>query len=83
MGRSEIEKIAQDHCGHLTERQFIDMYDAINAKPHNFLMINYKKPDHERFTEGFSKKVGMNPLTQVDETKIADHSGSSSSSESD
>lgn len=82
MGRSEVEKIAQDHCGHLTEKQFTAMYDNINKKPHNFLMINYKKPDHERFTEGFTKPIGQNMLLHVEDEesqKPYDSSASSSS----
>lgn len=65
MSRSEMSKIAEDHCGHLTEKEFLEMYEEINKKPHNFLMINYKKPDHERMTEGFIKPVGMKKQLQM------------------
>jgi hypothetical protein len=65
MGRSDMCKIAEDHCGHLTEKEFLEMYDEINRKPHNFLMINYKKPDHERMTEGFTKPAGRKMLAVV------------------
>ena len=57
MGRAEIQKIAEDHSGHLTPLEFLDIYDHINRIPHNFMMINYKKPDHERITEGFSTPI--------------------------
>jgi len=72
MGRSEMEKIAQDHCGHMTEKEFLEMYDDINRTPHNFLMINYKKPDHERFTEGFLKPVGRKMLAHAKDAAPAE-----------
>lgn len=55
MGRAEMEKIAEEHSGPMTKDEFIDWYNQCMKTKHNFIMINYKKPDSERYTERFTK----------------------------
>jgi hypothetical protein len=54
MGRAEMEKVAEEHCGDMTEEQFLDWYFKVMKTKHNFIMINYKKPIEERYTERFT-----------------------------
>lgn len=80
MGRTEMEKIAEDHSGHLTKDEFLAMYNRINATPHNFLRINYRVPDHERFTERFSSPTGRKQSlpSHKDAEQAEESSGSAS-----
>jgi hypothetical protein len=55
MSKSEMEKIAEEHCGDMTKDEFLDWYDDVMRTKHNFIMINYKKPIDERYTERFTK----------------------------
>jgi hypothetical protein len=64
MGRSELEKIAEDHCNHLTEDEFVRLAEGVFSKPHRFMMVNYKKPDAERFTLGFTTVIGKKQSLQ-------------------
>ena len=54
MGRAEMEKIAEEHSGPMTKDEFMDWYAKCMRTKHNFIMINYKKPDDERYTERFT-----------------------------
>jgi hypothetical protein len=63
--KNDIEKLAQEHAGDLSTEQFIDMYyKVINSNPYQFLLIDYKAPQHKRFRLNFSKviKLTSNPL---------------------
>ena len=62
LARKDIEKIAEEHCGAMTPEQFMSMYEETQKVPYQFLMVNYKKPDSERFTHGFTKPLGVNNL---------------------
>lgn len=65
LARSDVEKIAQEHCCYLTEDEFIDLYDHVHQKPYNFMMIDYKVvEDSKRFRDGFGQYIGFkkNPL---------------------
>lgn len=55
MSKAEMEKVAEEHCGDMTEQEFLDWYDSVMRTKHNFVMINYKKPLEERYTERFTK----------------------------
>lgn len=57
LARNDVRKVAEEHCGHMTPDEFIETYNDIHKDPHQFMMINYRKPDHERFTHGFSKFI--------------------------
>ena len=70
MGRNEMEKIANEHCGDMTEDEFMDWYFDCMRKKHNFIMINYKKPVEERYTEKFTsifrpKRLEQNSLLSI------------------
>jgi len=60
MGRNEMEKIAEEHCGDMTPDEFLEWYFECMKKKHNFIMINYKKPVEERFTERFTNVFRKN-----------------------
>ena len=54
LARNDVEKVAEEHSGKYTPDQFIHMYEETQKKPHQFMMISYKKPMNERFTFGFT-----------------------------
>jgi len=51
--RNDLEKIASEHCNHLTEKQFIDMYNEVMEEKHAFIVIDYKAMDEGRFRKKF------------------------------
>lgn len=55
MSKNEMEKIAEEHCGDMTKDEFLDWYNDVMRTKHNFIMINYKKPIEDRYTERFTK----------------------------
>jgi hypothetical protein len=55
MGKAEMDKISEEHSGPMTKDEFTDWYNKCMKTKHNFIMINYKKPDDERYTERFTK----------------------------
>jgi GTPase SAR1 family protein len=55
MGKHEMEKIAEEHSGAMSKDEFQAWYDKCMKTKHNFIMINYKKPEDERYTEKFTK----------------------------
>lgn len=67
LARSDVQKIAEEHCCYLTEDQFVDMYDRVHEKPFNFLMVDYKEPDDsKRFRDGFGTYIGRKSLPDRD-----------------
>lgn len=58
MTRPEIEKIAEELGQDLTPQEFIAMYDEVMAKrPFNFIVIDMRRPLHERITERFTTPI--------------------------
>ena len=58
MTHPEIEKIAEELCQDLTPQEFIEIYDTIMAKkPYNFMVIDMRRPLHERITERFNTPI--------------------------
>lgn len=57
MTKPEIQKIAEEHCNELTPEEFIEEYDKIMKTPHNFMVIDYRRPLNQRITERFTKPV--------------------------
>lgn len=53
--RNDLEKVASEHCCHLTEKQFIDMYNEVMDSPRSFIVIDYKAPEESRFRHRFDK----------------------------
>jgi hypothetical protein len=92
MNRAEMEKIAEEHSGHMTPDQFVAWYNEVMKTKHNFIMINYKKPDELRYTERFTTVYNPGKTIQAleDARKPADEGnqdgdqapGASSSEES-
>jgi hypothetical protein len=52
--RNDLEKVASEHCNHLTEKQFIDMYNEVMDEKHCFIVIDYKAPEESRFRKRFN-----------------------------
>lgn len=65
MGKNEMEKVAQEHCGDMTEEEFLEWYFECMRKKHNFIMINYKKPVEDRYTETFTHTFRPKRLHQT------------------
>ena len=55
LARNDLDKIIEEHQGFYEKDELMDHMLRIFQKPHNFMMINYKKPEQERYTEGFVK----------------------------
>ncbi len=53
--RNDLEKVASEHCCHLTEKQFIDMYHEVVREPRSFLVIDYRAPESRRFRKRFDE----------------------------
>lgn len=53
--RNDLEKVASEHCCHLTEREFIDMYNEVINEPRSFLVIDYRAPEARRFRKRFNE----------------------------
>ena len=67
----ELRKIADEHCNHLTPKQFIALYMKImKKKPYNFLVINYNKPFNERITEQFSGPIEVPSDSDISDEDI-------------
>lgn len=68
MTRPEIEKIADELGQDLTPQEFINVYDTIMAKkPYNFMVIDMRRPLHERITERFTIPIQRPPrLVELD-----------------
>ena len=55
MGANEMEKFAEEHSGIMHKDEFLEWYQHCMRTKYNFVMINYKKPEEERYTERFTK----------------------------
>ena len=71
MSKPEMEKIAEDHCQDFEPKDLIEQYEKAMEKPHNFIVIDYRRPLNQRITERFTKV--MRPkgksISQVDATE--------------
>lgn len=72
LARNDVEKVAEEHCNHMTPEQFVDVYNHIHKQPHQFMMINYRKPDAERFTHGFNKVISTKLKDDVSHNRHED-----------
>lgn len=58
--QNDLMKIADEHSNLLRTDQFINMYNDIQKQgPHEFLVIDYKKPIQNRFTHRFVKEINI------------------------
>lgn len=53
--RNDLQKVAEAHCNHLTEKEFMAMYHDVTKEPYQFLVIDYKAPPSKRFRHGWDK----------------------------
>ena len=51
VNKSEIEQVAEEHSGLLSEKEFINMYDDVMKTSHDYLFIDYKASLHNRFRQ--------------------------------
>ena len=49
MSKNEIEVIAKEHSGHLSDKEFIALYNETTKEPFSFLIINLRNPRNKRF----------------------------------
>lgn len=54
MTKPEIEKIAEEHCNDYTPDQFVQLYNEMQKTQFNFMVIDYRRPLHERISERFT-----------------------------
>ncbi len=50
-----MENVTSEHCCHLAEREFIDMYNEVVNEPRSFLVIDYRAPESRRFRKRFNE----------------------------
>lgn len=56
--KNDLAKIAEEHAGHLSTQEFVDMYNHIIGKGrHEFIVVDYKAPEEMRFRDGWSKII--------------------------
>lgn len=55
MSRNDIEKFVEEHQGMYEKDELIEHFLRVFQKPFTFIMVNYNKPEHLRYTEGFTK----------------------------
>jgi GTPase SAR1 family protein len=59
--RNDLEKIAEEHSGHLSKDEFISMYYKIMNQPnHPFIVVDYKAPEERRFRDRWDKIITFN-----------------------
>ena len=51
VNRQEIQDIAVEHCGLLSEKEFVTMYNDIMKKKYHYLFIDYKADLENRFRD--------------------------------
>jgi hypothetical protein len=74
---NDLHKVADEHSNLLTSKNFMKMYNEYQQKgPHEFIIINYKRPMIQRFQHRFTKIINIKKYLTDDEI-------SSSGSESD
>lgn len=65
--RNDLEKIASEHANHLSEEEFIRMYHKILSMPgKNFIVVDYKAPEHRRFRHNWDKIITFGIKEQLE-----------------
>lgn len=77
MSRREIMKFADEHSGFMTPKQFVEWYDECMKEKHNFVMVNYKKPVEERYTERFTNVFYPQKILERNESSSEESSSDS------
>ncbi len=82
LARNDLEKIVEEHQGFYEKDELMDHFLKVYQEPYKFVMINYNKPEHLRYTEGFTKLL---PAPKAMEKSLVfkrdDDAGSVSSSD--
>ena len=56
--KNDLEKVAEEHSGHLSKDEFIRMYYQVMSHPnHPFIVVDYKASDAKRFREKWDKII--------------------------
>ena len=55
MSKPEWDKIAEDHANNFDPKELTVHYEDMMATPHNFMVIDYRRPLDKRITERFTK----------------------------
>jgi hypothetical protein len=58
--KNDLNKIAEEHAGHLSTEEFVRMYYSImNKGPHEFITVDYKAPEAKRFRHKWDKIIAL------------------------
>lgn len=76
MSQPEWNKIVEDHCNDFDPKELTVHYDAMMATPHNFMVIDYRRPLDKRITERFTKI--LRPLQNASSSEESSDSRSGS-----
>ena len=58
--KNDLNKIAEEHAGHLSTDEFIRMYYSIMSKGiHEFIVVDYKAPEARRFRHKWDKIISL------------------------
>ena len=61
---NDLKKVSMEHGNLLSNDEFEKMYHDVQQKgPHEFLIINYKKPMNERFSHRFTSVIDQSKYT--------------------
>lgn len=55
LARNDLEKIIEEHQGFYEKDELMEHFLKVYQTPYKFVMINYNKPEHLRYTEGLTK----------------------------
>lgn len=55
LSRRDIDAVCEEHSGLYEKDELADHFLKVYQTPYKFVMINYNKPEHLRYTEGFTK----------------------------
>jgi hypothetical protein len=65
--KNDLEKVAEEHSGHLSKDEFMRMYYNVMSHPnHPFIVVDYKASDAKRFREKWDKII---PTSSKDASK--------------
>jgi hypothetical protein len=68
MTKPELEKIAEEHSNEYTPDEFLQIHEEMMKTPHNFMVIDYRRPLTDRVSERFTQSL-KSPSLQDETTK--------------
>jgi hypothetical protein len=67
--KNDLLKVAEEHAGHLSEKEFIKMYyDVIGKSKHQFIVVDYKAPEARRFRHNWDKIIAFKSKDEPEHT---------------